>query len=52
VILTLQALIFINDADQEAEDSVKIQNNDEKNKDHYDDDNNNVNEDIKNQNEF
>jgi len=31
---------------------VKIQNNDEKNKDHYDDNNNNVNEDIKNQNEF
>jgi len=31
---------------------VKIQNNDEKNKDHYDDDNDNVNEDIKNQNEF
>jgi len=30
---------------------VKIQNNDEKNKDHHDNDNNNVNEDIKNQNE-
>jgi len=31
---------------------VKIQNNDKKNKDHYDDDNDSINEDIKNQNEF
>jgi len=48
---TSQALIFTDDADQEAEDSVKIQNNDKKNEDHYDDDNDNVNEDIENQNE-
>ncbi len=46
---TLQVLIFTDDVDQEAEDSVKIQNNDEKNKDHYDDDDNNsVNKDTKN----
>jgi len=31
---------------------VKIQNNDEKNEDHYDDDNNSVNKDTKNQNEL
>jgi len=31
---------------------VKIQNNDKKNKDYYDDDNNNVNKDIENQNKF
>jgi len=31
---------------------VKIQNNDEKNEDHYDDDNDSINEDAENQNEF
>ncbi len=31
---------------------MKIQNNDKKNKDYYDDDNNNVNKDIENQNKF
>jgi len=31
---------------------VKIQNNNKKNKDYYDDDNDNINKDIENQNEF
>jgi len=31
---------------------VKIQNNDEKNEDYYDDDNNSVNKDTKNHNEL
>jgi len=31
---------------------VKIQNNDEKNEDYYDNDNDNINKDTENQNEF
>jgi len=31
---------------------VKIQNNNKKNKDYYDDDNDNINKDIENQNKF
>ncbi len=31
---------------------MKIQNNNKKNKDYYDDDNDNINKDIENQNEF
>ncbi len=31
---------------------MKIQNNDEKNEDYYDNDNDNINKDTENQNEF